>query len=444
MNGEFADYLRELEAMEAWPAGKLAQYQVDRLAHLVTHAYQHAPFYRERLAPLFRSGGAIDFSRWRDVPVASRSDIVDCAETLRVADLPKRYGPVAEFRTSGTTGTPLMIAANGMASMSANAALARLVRWLRLDPSQPLATIRIAHGDARAAYPEGKTRTSWIAGHPAPSYFLDVVTPVAQQLEWLSRMRPRYLLTYPSNAWALAESVPAAAGQKLGIEAVIANGETVTDEAREIVAERLGATLKSFYSCQEIGVIAIECPAGTQHHVAIENAFVELLDEQGHEVRPGERGRVVVTGLHNYAMPFVRYMLGDIAIGAERPCACGRKLPIIERIEGRVRNAFTFRDGTKIWPRGWLARAMRQFVPFRQYQFVQLDYETIELRYVPDESGRPADTDGLGAYARRMMHPSVAMTLKPMTELPRGPSGKFEDFFSLVTAASTHTSDRQV
>jgi phenylacetate-CoA ligase len=441
MNGEFAGYLRELEAMETWTAGKLAQFQVDRLAHLVTHAHQHAPFYRERLAPLFKSDGTIDFSRWRDVPIASRADIVDCADTLRVADLPKRYGPVAEFKTSGTTGTPLMIAANGMASMSSNAALARLVRWMGLDPTQPLATIRIAHGDARMAYPEGGTRRSWIAGHPAASYYLDVRTPVTQQLEWLSRTRPRYLLTYPSNAWALAESVPAEAGRKLGIEAVIANGETVTDEAREIVAERLGATLKSFYSCQEIGVIAIECPTGTHHHVAIENAFVELLDEHGDDVRAGERGRVVVTGLHNYAMPFVRYMLGDIAIGAERQCVCGRKLPIIERIEGRVRHAFTFRDGAKIWPRGWLAREMRQFVPFRQYQFVQIDYETVELRYVPDGSDRPADLEGLAALAKQKMHPSVIMALKPMAQLPRGPSGKFEDFFSLVTAAPAHAAD---
>ena len=63
-------------------------------------------------------------------------------------------------------------------------------------------------------------------------------------------------------------------------------------------------------------------------------------------------------------MPFIRYSLADVAVASDRPCVCGRSLPVIERIEGRIRNAFTFRDGTRVWPRGWLAREMRAFVPF--------------------------------------------------------------------------------
>jgi phenylacetate-CoA ligase len=78
---------------------------------------------------------------------------------------------------------------------------------------------------------------------------------------------------------------------------------------------------------------------------------------------------------------------------------------------------------------------MQAFVPLRQYQMVQLDYERIEFRYVPDGTGRDADLDGLAAYAREKMHPSVQIILTPMDVLPRGPGGKFEDFISLVSAA---------
>jgi phenylacetate-CoA ligase len=435
MQGDFARYLRELEAMEAWTAGELARFQTQRLAHLLTHAHKNAPFYRERLAPLFKQDGTIDFSRWRDVPIISRSDIIDCIETLCVPDLPEFYGPVSEHKTSGTTGTPLVVRANSMASISTNVALARLARWIGLDPSQTLATIRSAHGNASSAYPKGRSRRSWIAGHDGPHHILDVLTPVSQQLEWLARMRPRYVLTYPSNAWALAEAVTTEAGHKLGIKVFIGYGETVSDDVREIVAERFGSTFKSFYSCQEIGVIAVECPVATHYHIATENAFVEFLNEEGAAAGPQERGRVVITGLHNYAMPFIRYLLGDIAVRGEQACASCLKLPVIERIEGRVRHAFTFSDGSKMWPRGSLVRAMREFVPFRQYQMVQLDYETIELRYVPDGSARQTDLEGLTAFARQKMHPSVLMKLAPMSELPRGPGGKFEDLYSLVTDA---------
>jgi phenylacetate-CoA ligase len=182
----------------------------------------------------------------------------------------------------------------------------------------------------------------------------------------------------------------------------------------------------------------MQCPITARYHVADENVLVELLDEYGNECAPGARGRIVVTGLSNFAMPFIRYVLGDVGIAASGGCACGRTLPVIDRIEGRIRNAFTFRDGTRVWPRGWLAREMQEFVPCRQYQFVQKNFEEIEFRYVPDGTGREPDMSGLMALVQEKMHPSVRMTLVPMAELPRGPSGKFEDFISLVQPADKH------
>ena len=123
--------------------------------------------------------------------------------------------------------------------------------------------------------------------------------------------------------------------------------------------------MASIYACQEIGSIACECNTAAHHHVTAENALVEIVDEQGRDVAPGGRGRVVVTGLYNYAMPFIRYEVGDIAVAGTGPCACGRTLPIIRRIEGRTRNVFVFRDGTRFWPRNSTVRPMHAFVPFR-------------------------------------------------------------------------------
>ena len=274
-------------------------------------------------------------------------------------------------------------------------------------------------------------------GRGGALYALDVATPIEQQLEWLSRVRAPYLLSYPSNAYALAEAVSTKTGQALGIEAVFGFAETVPDGARELIAERFGAPLIPYYSTREVGVIAMQCPATPHYHLAAENVVVELLDDDGRDVPVGQRGRVAITSLQNYAMPFIRYAIGDVAVASDRLCPCGRSLPVIERIEGRIRNAFTFRDGTRVWPRGWLAREMRAFVPFRQYQMVQKDFKSIEFRYVPDGTGRRPDVNGLTAFAKTMMHKSVEMSLVPMAVLPRGPSGKFEDFISLVTTKGT-------
>ena len=236
---------------------------------------------------------------------------------------------------------------------------------------------------------------------------------------------------------ALADAITSKLGRELGIEMVFAIAETVPDGARELIAERLGARLAGIYACQEIGAIASECKTAPHYHVAAENALVEIVDENGRDVALGERGRVVITGLYNYAMPYIRYAIGDVAVAGASPCGCGRSLPMIERVEGRyAMPSFSGMAHASGRAAGSRAKCVA-FVPFQQYQMVQLDHERIEFRYIPDGSGREPDLAGLSAYARKMMHPSVEMTVVAMDALPRGPSGKFEDFMSLVSTALT-------
>jgi phenylacetate-CoA ligase len=436
MDGSFASYLRVLKDSEWLRPEELAQFQAWRLERLVRHACARTQFYRDRLAVLFDTVGNLDLSRWSEVPILVRTDVAAHSHEMRVADLSNEFGAVIEIQTSGTLGTPLKVAVNEMVPLSTNASLARLARWFGLDVSRSLATIKTFPGDDSARYPAGKNSKGWVRGQAGGHFLLDVATSIREQLEWLSRVHAPYLLTYPSNVYALAEAVSPREGRALEIEAVFGFAETVPDGARELVGERFGARLIPFYSTREIGVIAIQCPETPHYHVAAENVVMELLDDEGNDVPVGERGRVVITGLQNYAMPFIRYAIGDVAIASNKICPCGRSLPVIERIEGRVRNAFTFRDGTRVWPRGWLAREMQAFVPFRQYQMVQTDFEAIEFRYVPDGSGREPDLSGLMSLAKQKMHPSVNISLAPMAELPRGPSGKFEDYISLVTGRS--------
>jgi phenylacetate-CoA ligase len=135
-------------------------------------------------------------------------------------------------------------------------------------------------------------------------------------------------------------------------------------------------------------------------------------------------------------MPFIRYQLGDVAVAGPATCPCGRTLPVIARVEGRIRSAFIFRDGSRVWPRGAMVRPMRAFVPFVRFQLVQLDYERIELRYITDGSEREPDLSALNAYARATIHPSIEVVPTEVDALPLGPHGKFEEFVSHVDSTS--------
>jgi phenylacetate-CoA ligase len=433
MKDVFDKYVATLAGTERMPPRELAHYQQQLLARLVRHAFDHVPFYRSRLRCLLSADGAFDLARWNEVPLLTRDNVLRHGHDLQTADLPAEYGETAQPSTSGSTGAPLRIATNGLVFFVANALLTRTARRFGMDTSRPLAQIRLAEDVPMAPYPEGTTRYGWSPADPAtPCYQLDVTTPVRLQAEWLSRRRPAYLQTLPSGALGLAWAVSPAGGRALGISNVLMYGETVPDGAREFIAERLGARAAAIYSCEEIGHIASECEAAPHYHVAVENALVEIVDEHGRDVRPGEHGRIIVTGLYNYAMPFIRYELGDFAVAGTGPCACGRTLPVIARIDGRARNAFVFRDGSRMWPRTLTIQGMHRFVPFTRFQLIQHDFEAIELRYLPDGSERRPDIAGLNAYARKVIHPSVALNAVAVEALTPGPGGKFEEFVSHV------------
>jgi phenylacetate-CoA ligase len=120
--------------------------------------------------------------------------------------------------------------------------------------------------------------------------------------------------------------------------------EIVDPVLRDDCAQAWGAAVCDVYSCEELGMIAIQCPEHPHYHVQSESVFVEVLNERGEACAPGETGRVVATDLHNFALPLVRYEVGDYAeVGAA--CPCGRGLPVLSRIMGRQRNMLTLPSG---------------------------------------------------------------------------------------------------
>jgi phenylacetate-CoA ligase len=433
MTDPFNQFLEALARTEKLPPRELARYQEQLLIRLVRHASDRLPFYRDRLACLFNSAKEIDLSRWNEVPFLTREDVVAHGREMRVPELAPDYGEIAEARTSGSTGVALEIATNGLVFFTANALLTRAARWWGVATARPAASIRRFINEPPPPSPEGSVAKGWSFADPgAAHYELDMMTPVEQQLEWLARRKAPHLFTQASGVLAIAHAVTPERGRALSIETVFLTGETIPDGTREIVAERLGARLAGIYSCREIGMIATECESAPHYHVAAENALVEIVDDHGRDVAPGERGRVVVTGLYNYVMPFIRYQLGDIAVAGASPCPCGRTLPTIARIDGRTRNAFVFRDGTRMWPRAAMIQPMQAFVPFRAFQLIQLDHERMELHYTSDGSNRELDLAGLDAYARQIFHPSVELRAIEVSAFAPAPSGKFEQFISHV------------
>lgn len=150
-------------------------------------------------------------------------------------------------------------------------------------------------------------------------------------------------------------------------------------ELRQLTREVLGKPIIDNYTSGECGYMALQCPACEQYHVQSEVVFLEVLDENDRPCAPGQIGRVIVTPLHNFAMPLLRYAVGDEAEPG-LPCACGRGLPVLRRIVGRTIDYLLCPSGEK--RRVNFRYSLAAITAIREYQVAQIDLDRIEVRLV--------------------------------------------------------------
>ena len=244
--------------------------------------------------------------------------------------------------------------------------------WHRRDFTKKLAAIRSVAG-GKANYPEGIHRRFWGKASAAsfatgPLAVLNVVTSVENQALWLARENPDYLITLPTNLLYLARHCRQESISLPKLRHVETLGGVLQPEVREACREAWDVPVIDTYTAQEVGYLALQCPDHEHFHVQSESALVEILDRHGAACGPGTWGRVVVTPLHNFAMPLIRYDIGDFAeVG--NPCPCGRGLPVIQCILGRARNMLVLPSGERISP-GFVNDWFEGF-PVTQFQIVQ-------------------------------------------------------------------------
>ena len=416
------------------PAALRAQ-QERQLSILLSHAAATAPYYGERLAAAgVRPGKSLTAETWARIPLLRREDIQQSGTALHSKAVPEAHRPLHEIATSGSTGKPVEVMGTKITRLFWDAVTLRDHLWHRREFGTKLAAIR-SFPDGKALYPRGARGRNWGASAgssypPGPSAGLAITTTAKQQAEWLRRQRPAYLLTFPSALGDLIRYCQDNGVAFPGLREVRTISEAVDIDLRTACREILGVPLTDVYSTQETGYLALQCPDHPHYHVQSESVFLEVLDEAGRACVPGETGRVVVTPLHNFAMPLIRYEIGDFAeVGLL--CPCGRGLPILTRILGRVRNMVTLPNGERYWP-SMTAGRYAAIAPIRQTQMVQKSLELIEVKLVTDRPLTAEEERRLRELIHtRIRHP-FQITFTYHDEIPRGPGGKYEDFKSEI------------
>jgi len=426
MNPDVARFLASLEKTQYLDERHWTAYQRRLLDRLLRHARAETGLYPDRLASVFRTDDTIDWDRWGDIPILTRAEAQAHTEELTARNLPPAAGRAKPAETSGSTGESWEFRETEIHGHAIACANARFFGWHGLSPDLTAAVLSTGHPDA--TWPEGKELGGWrqdVEGTRAMT--LSLRTPHERQREWLARLRPDLVISFPSNLLAIAEiaEISEAASSVLPPMKVVTYGETLTGEAKRAIRSGFGSDPIDFYGSAEAGFVAGMCPHSGTYHVTSDLLLLELVDDDGQTVAAGEEGRVVVTPFYGYATPLIRYDLGDRAIMAREPCGCGRTLPSINRILGRTRNVFRFSDGTSVWP-SVLSEDVQPFVPHRRFQVVQTAPDRIEYRYTPSGEDRPVDVEGLTRLFRQRLHPSLTVTPVRVDEITT--SAKREDY----------------
>ncbi|HUQ63711.1 MAG TPA: hypothetical protein VM121_08155 [Acidimicrobiales bacterium] len=427
---------QQFEESERSEPADIERRQLDALSRLLRHASKTVPHYRDQPVYADLAGcKEMTAAAWRQLPILTRPALQDAGDRMRSDSVPTDHLPTGEVVTTGSTGRPVRALTSKVTATIWLAITLRDSLWHKRDLLGRMAAIR---ADPAGVIPSaGQVLPNWnnaIASAYAsgPCALLSIKHDVGTQAEWLAAQDPHYVLSYPSNLVAIADHFRAAGMKLANVRQVLTYGETLSPEMRATCREAWGVPVIDMYSAQEIGYMALQCPEIEQYHVQSEAAYVEVLDDAGQTCRPGDVGRVVISPLHNYATPFLRYEIGDFAeVGS--PCPCGRTLPVLTRIVGRQRNVWTLPSGERVWPM-FTSRKWGHISAVRQLQLVQHELDHIEARIVGPRPLTSAEELEFTTLLRDEFVFPFRLTITYLDEIDRSRSMKFEDFVSFIPA----------
>jgi|HubBroStandDraft_3_1064219.scaffolds.fasta_scaffold23470_1 phenylacetate-CoA ligase len=419
-----AEKLELLVAGERLAPAEIRRRQLGKLAHAVERTRRENPFYRDfvrRSRAREGAGPASAFAPLDGLPVVTRALLAAAGG----AALTPGHGPggrrTVVARTSGSTGNPMTFHRTMEQESWFWALRFRIWRWAGYRPGDPYLTINL------------NPRRQWKKRLQDRLFRCTYLTFNADNqdsrriVDALARRRIPHLNGFSSSLYVLARYMLARGIANPGVAGVTSTGDTLLPPFREAIESAFGVRVLDYYGAGGEGVhLASQCmESGERYHLHPENTVVEVLDEQG-PAPPGTPGRIVITQLDNPAMPLIRYDLEDV--GALAPgdalCPCGRTLPLLERVEGRVADLIWLPDGTFLVPHFWVV-LMKNLQTIERYQVIQEVAERLRVRLVAKpEARRPEIEAAVGHAVAAATRGALAVAVDWVDDIPLSGAGK--------------------
>jgi phenylacetate-CoA ligase len=422
---------KAMEESQWLPPDKITQLQIQGLRRLLIHANAHVSYYRNLFASLdFRPETVNALSDLQRLPLLDKANIRAHLDMLK-SDI---ACGLSRFNTGGSSGEPLIFFIGKERVSHDIAAKWRATRWWGVDIGDPEiviwgSPIELGAQDKLRALRDRLFRTKLLPAFEMSDQKID------DFLKTIQKFRPRMLFGYPSAISHIAKYANKAGVvmRDLGIQVVFVTSERLYDDQRKQISDTFGCPVANGYGGRDAGFIAHQCPVGGMH-ITAEDIIVEIIDSRGQVLPPGETGEIVVTHLATSDFPFIRYRTGDIGVLDDKPCACGRGLPLLREVQGRSTDFVVAHDGTVMHGLA-LIYILRDMPQIKVFKIIQESLNLTRILVVAETALTQLDRNQILAAFQSRLGKNVAIEIEEMAEIPAEKSGKFRYVISKVATS---------
>jgi phenylacetate-CoA ligase len=408
--------LERQKDIQWWPSERIRDLQEHKLRALVDYAYTMVPYYRDLFDQYsVRPTDIQSVDDLSKLPILEKHNVRNNFPGRLVSQEVQALSPI-EIHSSGSTGEPLRFYASSHAQDMRLAALFRFWEWADYDFGKRWVRISLwQQTDPVKQIYDRIMRCLYLSAFRVDEEILQ------EYVEKIKTFRPQIIRGYASAVYILARYIHKNGIDDIHVEAVITTGDNLFDHYRALIESAFHCAVFDTYGGEGM-VIGGECKQHTGLHIAADNVIVEFL-KNGQPVSPGEIGEIIVTDLNNYAMPFIRYRLGDLGRPSNQKCSCGRGLPLMESIEGRNTDIVVTPNGQYLVVH-FFTVLFEHIVGVEQFQVVQEQVNTLLIRIVKNKRFTPEDHRHIIDTIHEAADEELQIKIDFVKDIPLTDSGK--------------------
>lgn len=412
---------------------KLLKFQETHIMNLILHAYKNVPYYRRILKEAgIANNETITIQKFEKIPMLTKEIIGN--KNLASTDYTTRRWYYNY--SGGSTGEPTRFIQDENYGKWFKATSKYYYKDM-LGIDEVSAKKVILWGSPRDIFKGNvglKAKISnWLENTTFLNSFRMTKEDMQGYIKIINTHKPDLIRGYAGSLYELCKYAEEAGLSIYAPKILVSSAETLLDKMREKIETVFRTKIYDFYGSRETASLAGECQCGLMHIFTFNN-YIEILDDHNQPVKEGEMGKVVVTNLHNYSMPFIRYEIGDAAVLGSKKCKCGNMLPTLEKVAGRVEEQFVREDGGIVIGYFFvhLLGVVRNKGHIKKFQVIQEDYKRIKILIIPEGVMDKLEKKSIEDKIRAVMGKDCKIIWDFVEDIPKTKSGKYLYTKSLV------------